>query len=247
MNNPKLKIFCDFDGTLTKNDVWVNSLGKFIRDKNKFTDLCNLFSNLQITAKQCLIRELELVENFDFKKFNECLDKEELDDYFREFIHYCKENDYEVFVLSEGLDYYINYILKKENLNLKVFCNKLITETGTDGKISKLKCEFPFSDENCDWCGMSKRNILISNTNDFENEISVFIGDGTSDSCIANYADIVFAKNSLASYCWKNNITYFEFSNFQDIIKKINKLKEQNKIKQRQFAKSNRRDVLLGG
>ena len=94
---------------------------------------------------------------------------------------------------------------------------------------------------------MSKRNILISNTNDFENEISVFIGDGTSDSCIANYADIVFAKNSLASYCWKNNITYFEFSNFQDIIKKINKLKEQNKIKQRQFAKSNRRDVLLGG
>jgi len=247
LKNPKLKIFCDFDGTFTKNDVWVNSLGKFIKNKDKFEDLCNLFDNLQITAKECLIRELELVENFDFNKFNEYLDKEELDEYAKEFLNYCRENDYDVYILSEGLDYYINYILKKENLNLKVYCNKLVIETGVNGKITKLKCEFPFSDENCEWCGMSKRNILLSNTNDLENEISVFIGDGISDSCIANYSDIIFAKKSLASYCWKNNITYFEFSNFQDIIKKLSNLIDQNKIKQRQISKSNRRDVLLGG
>jgi 2-hydroxy-3-keto-5-methylthiopentenyl-1-phosphate phosphatase len=247
LKNPKLKIFCDFDGTLTKNDVWVNSLGKFIKDRNKFDNLCNLFNNLQITAKQCLVRELELVDNFDFNKFNDYLDKEELDDYAKNFLDYCKENNFDVFIISEGLDYYINYILKKENIELKVYCNKLITETGPDGKIIRLKCIFPYSDENCEWCGMSKRNVLISNTNDLDNEISVFIGDGTSDCCIANYADIVFAKKSLASYCWKNNITYFEYTNFQDVIKKIDKLIEQKSIKQRQISKTKRKDVLLGG
>ena len=247
MKNPKLKIFCDFDGTLTKNDVWVNSLGKFIKDRYKFDSLCNLFNNLQITAKQCLVRELELVDNFDFNKFNDYLDKEELDDYAKNFLDYCKENNFDVFIISEGLDYYINYILKKENIKLKVYCNKLITETGSDGKIIRIKCIFPYSDENCEWCGMSKRNVLISNTNDIDNEISVFIGDGISDCCIANYADIVFAKKSLASYCWKNNITYFEYSNFQDVIKKIDKLIKQKNIKQRQISKTNRKDVLLGG
>jgi 2-hydroxy-3-keto-5-methylthiopentenyl-1-phosphate phosphatase len=247
LKNFKLKIFCDFDGTLTKNDVWVNSLGKFIKAQDKFNVICDLFNNLQITAKQCLTRELALVENFDFKKFNGYLDNEELDDYAKRFLDYCKENNFDVFIISEGLDYYIHYILKKEDLDLKVYCNKLLTETGPGGKIMSVKCEFPYSDENCEWCGMSKRNILISNTNDFENEISVFIGDGTSDSCIANYADIVFAKKSLASYCWKNNITYFEYTNFLDVMNKLNKLIEQRKIKQRQISKTNRRDVLLGG
>jgi 2,3-diketo-5-methylthio-1-phosphopentane phosphatase len=243
----KIKIFCDFDGTITKNDVWVNALGKFIEDEDSFADLCYQFANIQITAKECLTRELELVKNFDFDKFNEYLNSENLDKYFNNFILYCNENNFDIFVLSEGLDYYINYILKKENIDLKVFCNKLITSTDECGKIIKLKCEFPYSDENCNWCGTSKRNALISNTNDLEGEISVFIGDGTSDSCIANYADIVFAKKNLASYCWKNNITYFEYSDFGDIMKKLDKLISQNKIKQRQIAKSNRRDVFAGG
>jgi len=110
----------------------------------------------------------------------------------------------------------INYILKKENLDLTVFSNKLTIVSDLNGNILSLGCEFPYYDEHCNWCGTSKRNILMSNTNDLYGDISVFIGDGISDSCIVNYADIIFAKKNLASYCWKNNITYFEFS--EDII-----------------------------
>jgi 2-hydroxy-3-keto-5-methylthiopentenyl-1-phosphate phosphatase len=78
-------------------------------------------------------------------------------------------------------------------------------------------------------------------------EISVFIGDGFSDACVVNYADIVFAKKSLASYCWKNNITYSEFQSFADIIKKIEKILHNKKLKHRQSAKLKRRDVFLRG
>ena len=119
---------------------------------------------------------------------------------------------------------------------MKYFSNKLVLHKDINNKISEISCEFPFSDEDCNWCGMSKRNILLSNTNDLDNEISVYIGDGISDACVCNYADIIFAKKSLASYCWKNNITYFEYNNFNDIINKLEKLKNQNKFKQRQIA-----------
>jgi 2-hydroxy-3-keto-5-methylthiopentenyl-1-phosphate phosphatase len=245
-----LKIFCDFDGTVTKNDVWVSAFGKFIKDKNKFEIVCEEFTSNVITARECNLRELDLMEDFTFEILDEYLNEEELDDYFKDFIVYCKENDYEITLLSEGLDYYINHILKRENLDLKFFSNKLrikdtIEKNGK--KFLKLTCDFPYSDENCFYCGMSKRNIIINNTNDLENEISVFIGDGISDFCASNYADIVFAKKRLASYCWKNNITYFDFKNFKDVMEKLESMKTKNKIKHKLTAKNLRKDVFLGG
>jgi 2-hydroxy-3-keto-5-methylthiopentenyl-1-phosphate phosphatase len=250
VKNYKLKIFCDFDGTVTKNDVWVSAFGKFIKDKKKFEVVCEEFTSNIITSRECSLRELDLIEDFDFETLNHFLDEEEIDDYFSDFLEYCKKNEYEITLLSEGLDYYINYILNREKIDLKFYSNKLVLneisgEKGT--KKLKLTCEFPYPDEHCTYCGMSKRNIIINNTNDFENEISVFIGDGTSDFCASNYADIVFAKKRLASYCWKNNITYFDFKNFNDVIIKLESLKSKNKLKQKLTAKNLRKDVFLGG
>lgn len=250
MKEYKLKIYCDFDGTVTKNDVWVSALGKFIVDKEKFGVVCEEFTSNVISARECNLRELDLMENFDFETLDKYLDEEELDEYFRYFLDYCKQNNYEITLLSEGLDYYINYILDRENLDLKFFSNKLIAKEIIDDNGNnklKLTCEFPYPDEHCTYCGMSKRNVVINNTNDLDNEVSVFIGDGISDFCASNYADIVFAKKRLASYCWKNNITYFDFKNFNDIINKLESLKAKNKIKHKLTAKNLRKDVFLGG
>ncbi len=245
MKIPKLKIFCDFDGTVTKKDVWVDALGRFITDKTSFAKICDDFSSGKITSRECINRELDLVRNFDFKLFDSFIDLQELDDYFQDFVIFCKENNFGLFLLSEGLDYYIGYVLNKFKIDLPYFCNTLSTQeiNGT----TKLSCYFPYSDEHCNSCGMSKRNILISNTNDFDKEISVFIGDGVSDFCVSHYADIVFAKHTLASYCWKNNITYYEYKDFGDIMKKLINLISKGKIKQRQNSRTLRKEVLLGG
>lgn len=250
MKDYKLKIYCDFDGTVTKNDVWVSALGKFIKDKKKFEIVCEEFTSNVITARECNLRELDLVEDFNIETFHHYLDEEELDDYFKDFLRYCEINDYKIILLSEGLDFYIQYILKRENLDLKYFSNKVILKEISDengNKKIKLSCEFPYSDEHCTYCGMSKRNIILNNTNDLENEVSVFIGDGISDFCASNYADIVFAKKRLASYCWKNNITYYDFKNFNDVMIKLESLKAKNKIKHKMTAKNLRKDVYIGG
>ncbi len=241
-----LKIFCDFDGTVTKKDVWVDALGKFINDNDKFALVCRDFAEGRITSRECIRRELDLVEDFDFSVFNAYIDAQELDDYFLEFIGFCRENNFGLVLVSEGLDYYIKYVLGKFNIDLPFYANELVITEDESGR-KKLSCKFPYSDENCTACGMSKRNVLISMTNELEKEVSVFIGDGVSDFCVSNYADIVFAKKGLASYCWKNNVTYYDFSDFSDVKKKLLKLIEKNQIKQRQYARNLRRDVLLGG
>jgi 2-hydroxy-3-keto-5-methylthiopentenyl-1-phosphate phosphatase len=246
MKNYKLKIFCDFDGTVAVNDIWINSLGKFIKDESKFNEVLSDFNDLAIGGKECACLLLDLIEDFSFEEFNRYLDQEMLDPFFKEFVSFCGENDISLAIVSGGFDYYINYILQKEELDVKFFSSKLISETGKDGKTS-LSCEFPYGDENCSLCETSKRNILINHTNDLDNEISVYIGDGISDFCVVNYADLVFAKGKLASYCWKNNITYFDYTNFNDVINKLRKLLERKTIKHRQEAKIKRRDVFLGG
>ena len=238
----KLKFYIDFDGTITMNDVWVNSIGKFIKDKDKLKEIEDDFIDLKISARECIKKELDLVEDFSYEQFNKYLDEESLEPYFRKFLNWCSENNYPATILSEGLDYYIKYILNKEKMDIQFFSNKLIVSDD-----NKLSCEFPHRDETCNYCGVSKRNVLVNNTNDLEDEISVFIGDGVSDYCVSNYADILFAKKRLASYCWKNNLTYFEYKDFSDVMKKIDKLKEQNKLKHRQEAKVRRKDVFLGG
>jgi 2-hydroxy-3-keto-5-methylthiopentenyl-1-phosphate phosphatase len=243
---PILKIFCDFDGTIAKNDVCINSFDNFIPDKKTHDEIIEKYCNYEYSSREANLRELDLIEDFDFEKFDEHLDKEPLDATFKDFVSYCKENNHELVIVSEGYDYYIKHILERENIDLKFYANKLTTYIDDKGKL-KVTCEFPNSEEMCSWCGTSKRNVIINNTNDLYNEVSVFIGDGASDACAVNYADIIFAKGRLASFCWKNNITYHEFNNFDDISKKLDKLKSENKIKHRQTAKTHRKDVLLGG
>jgi len=243
MKSYKLKIFCDFDGTITKEDVWLNSLVKFISDKKQFDEICDNFQSEKISVRECNIRLLELVENFSFGKFDEYLNDEEIDEYFPDFLKFCRQMKFDVFILSAGLDYYIDYLLKKNSIETEFFSTKMIFNE----EEKKLSCEFPYSDEHCQWCETCKRNILINKTNDFDNEVSVYIGDGVSDYCVSSYADIVFAKGRLASHCWKNNITYFDYKNFSDVKNKLVKLIDGNKIKQRQEAKVRRRDVVMGG
>ncbi len=243
MKNYRLKIFCDFDGTIAKNDVWLNSLGKFASDKKKFKMIYEEMLAGKSRSKETGFRQLELIENFSTDKFNQYLDEEEIDEHFKDFAGFCKANGFELNILSGGWDYYIRHILNRENIDVNFYSTKMLWDSANNN----LSSEFEYSDEYCKTCETCKRNILISRTNDLDNEVSVFIGDGTSDFCVSRYADIVFAKGRLASFCWKNNITYFEYSNFSDIKNKIIKLTQSKKIKHRQEAKIRRRDVLMGG
>lgn len=237
----KLKIYCDFDGTISLKDTWMDVGDFFIRDTEKWADVIRKFESLEIGARECFKRECELMEDFDFDEFNTIIDRQEIDNTFREFKRFCDEKMIPLTILSEGMDYYINRILNNHGLSLPFYANKFVLSA--DKKSFKL--EFPYSDSDCLRCGCCKRNLMLSSTAD--DEIIVFIGDGFSDVCASQYADIVFAKKKLASYCWKNNITYYEYQTFSDVKKKLEKILESKKLRHRQTARLKRRDVFFGG
>lgn len=244
MSGHKIKIYSDFDGTITNGDVWdtwIRLGNHFIKDKEKWSQVIRDFEAQKIGARECYHRELELMEGFNLDEFNRIIDTQPLDSGFLEFLKFCTEQDIPFTILSEGMDYYIERILLNNNLVLPYYANRLLI---ADDKKS-IALDFPYSDSECTKCGCCKRNLLMNMTGD--DEISILIGDGYSDTCVAHYADIVFAKKALASYCWKNNITYFDYVTFNDIRKKIEKIISQKKFNQRQTAKLNRRSLFLRG
>ncbi|MCC7158815.1 MAG: HAD-IB family phosphatase [Ignavibacteria bacterium] len=240
MDKSKLKIYSDFDGTITIYDVWMELGEYFIKDKETWAGTIKQFESQEISTRECFIKECGLMKDFNLEKFNEIIDKQKIDPTFPDFYKFCRQHNIPLMVLSEGMDYYIGRILKNYNFDIPYYANRIVISEDK----SSFALDFPYSDSDCIKCGTSKRNIMLNNTGD--DEISVFIGDGFSDTCAVNYADIVFAKKSLASYCWKNNITYFDYQTFGDVKKKLEKILNK-KLKHRQIAGIKRREVFLRG
>ena len=237
--NRTYKVFIDFDGTITTEDVGEKFFLTFA-DKEKAYAIVQEWLDGKITSRETWERLCALIENLDLKKFDEFIDQIEIDPHFIEFLDFLKERGIEPIVLSDGLDYYINRVLKKYNLtHLKVYSNKAIFENG------KCRPEFPYTDEECDLCANCKRNHVIANSAD--DDFTFYIGDGYSDACPVRYCDFVFAKKSLLKFCEKNRITFFPYSDFSDVQKRMEELFARRRLKKRHTAFLNRREVYLRG
>lgn len=241
MNKPKIRIFCDFDGTITLYDAWIEMCDMFITNREEWARNTKQYVEGKIGNQEVFLKDCSLITSFDIQKYNTMLDKQRIDPGFSNFYRFCKDNMIPLTILSEGMDYAISRILKNNKLEIPFYSNKMVF---TEDK-SFFTVEFPYADADCIKCGISKRNMLMNMTAD--DEVSVYIGDGLSDIYVVHYADIVFAKKTLASYCWKNNITYFDYQTFGDITRKLEKILAQKTIKHRQSAKLKRRDVFMRG
>ena len=52
----------------------------------------------------------------------------------------------------------------------------------------------------------------------------VYVGDGLSDFCVAEQADVVFARSSLAEFCEREEIAFTPFEDFFDVMDGVKKL-----------------------
>jgi len=238
LTNKEFKIFLDFDGTITKNDVGEEIFRTFLDESvaNKIVE--DLLTD-KISARECWESLCESTSGINKKEFNEFIHSQEVDPSLHSFIKYSEENGFKIFVLSDGFDYYIKRILRRENLHhLKYFSNTLeLTEA------RKLIPQFPFYSADCRSSANCKRNHILENSSD--EDFTVFIGDGISDNDAIQYVDFIFAKDDLLKYCELQRITYFPFRNFDDVISRLEKLSNKKRLKKRHQAELKRREAFM--
>ena len=202
-------IYCDFDGTITKEDS-VNEFLKNFTGENWLKSE-KLWIDGKISSRENAIIQVGLLKNISQKQLDDYINSIEIDDYFLDFVDFVKSKNIKLTILSDGFDMFIKRTLKRYNLNIPFYANKFTFKNGN------FNIEFPYYNENCDKkAGMCKCDKV-------KEKSFCYIGDGTSDLCIAQKADFLFASKNLHKFCKENNIKHVPFTSFCNIMETLDK------------------------
>ncbi|MDP1676680.1 MAG: MtnX-like HAD-IB family phosphatase [Bacteroidota bacterium] len=231
-------VFTDFDGTIAVNDIGDAMFNRF-GDIDVCTESFEQYRNGEIDARDCWKKGFASIPSVTKDDFVTFAYSQSVDLHFKTFVEFCSEKNISINVLSDGYDAYIDPVLKREGLDwLPRFSNRL--QFNDDGTVEPI---FPYTDAECKRCANCKRNHLLTKSSD--DNVIVYIGDGISDRCPAQFADIVFAKDSLVSFCETHNITFHRFENFSDVLKNFRMMIETKKPRKRRTAELARKDVFM--
>lgn len=217
MNKNKISnitIVCDFDGTIIYTDSVDELLAHYSIDNN-WTIYEKLWTDGNIDECTCLKNQMNSVRinQIDFHLF---LLKLNLRSGFAQFINFCKINFIPAIIVSDGFEAIITEILKLNNLKIPLIAN-----------------DIKFISENKIFFDPQKRltnnngKLIYAHKDDIVKKIKeaskrlIYIGDGISDIKAIMHADIVFARSSLKKHCKQNNISFFDFKSFYDVIESL--------------------------
>ncbi len=179
----------DFDGTLSLTDVGYEVLLKF--SSRGWDEVDRAYCAGEIGSKEAYARICAILGGTREDLLRFVAEHTVLDPHFAEFYDFCRTHGIDVKVVSDGLDFYIDFVLRKHGLSDIPFYSNVMTFH--DGKPQRI--EFPHANETCSKCGTCKSDILESSLAGYRRII--YVGDGYSDLCPAQKADLVFAKGIL--------------------------------------------------
>jgi 2-hydroxy-3-keto-5-methylthiopentenyl-1-phosphate phosphatase len=211
------KVFLsDFDGTITKKDVIDSIMEKFAPPEWKeiHNNLINGIIDIDVGIEK-MFKLLPSSKKDDI--LNWVLENIEIREGFNEFLDFLNENNIPFVVLSGGIDFYIEPLLEPyKNKILKIYSNKAHFDKDFIEVGFIYKC-----DNICKrHCGVCKPYIM---ERDFKNYYRYFAGDGITDIYAVEFSNEIFATSSLKNYLKKNNIKFYKFENFYDIMEVLNK------------------------
>ena len=203
----KAAVLTDFDGTITRSDVAEDLLREFARPE--WWDLEELHRARKIGTRETMIRQFDLVRASEEDLLRFVDEHAVLDETFRDFAGTCRRRGIHLEIVSEGLDVYVAFLLRKWALDVPYRTNR------TTFHGDRIVLSYPWADPTCTLCGTCKLRRL------FELRVQgyrmAYVGDGSSDLCPAIEADLVFAKGELARLCEEEDVAFIPFERFSDV------------------------------
>ena len=211
---PPLAVFSDFDGTISSCDTWVFLLEKF--GPPEWTEIEKQMLRGELTEKEGFAMEIASLRTSWDIALKTTLKSITIDRYFSDFVNVLAEAEIPFKVVSGGILPMIEALLKKAGIaNVEIRANDV--EVNGD-KWRLIPAKSPSIKGLCNHC----KTHWLREKKEQGYQI-VYIGDGHTDRCPAECADIVFAKAELAKYCRKNGMEFQPFDSFRNIISFLNK------------------------
>jgi 2-hydroxy-3-keto-5-methylthiopentenyl-1-phosphate phosphatase len=233
-----VRIYSDFDGTIVQEDVGELLFRHFCGDAY-FDEIRSYWNSGALTAMEAYAKLCAAIPQLSLSMLENFLSAYSADPSFARFVTWCDEKRFPVFILSDGLDLYIDNLLAKAGVVVPYASNKMHLSSASP------RMEFPFADARCPALGNCKSNHVALRSRD--DDVIVYIGDGASDFEAAQYADLVFARGDLETYCQEQNISFRRFSTFTTVREVLSLLISQRKLRKRKHAEILRRQLWASG
>ena len=206
-------VLCDFDNSAVKENVAELLLDRFSSE-----------GPLQDQRQQVRRRELTL------KDYQECAfslvreERETLKQYsaehatlregFVELAEYCKERGIELAIVSCGLDFYVEGVLERHGLEEIPYYAVEVNFSGQG-----MGYTYRYTKPDCQDWGTCKCRVLEQYRN--QSHQVIYVGDGRSDLCVAQKADLVLARTQLLEFCQDKGIPHRPLRDFHDVIDEL--------------------------
>lgn len=215
-------VFCDFDGTISVTDTGIAIIDAL--DLDEAWEVEYEWRRGEIDSMECLSRQFAMVQ-LPPDDLCALIDSFPLHEDFRDFFELLRSRSAYIVVVSDGLDFYVDRMLRRLGfeacegervLDRQYDCvprfanHAIVTQQG-------VRIEFPHQSAVCAQCGNCKLDHLFRLRPHFRRVI--YMGDGHSDMCPAKYADVLFARSHLAEDAAQNGIAFHPFESFEDIIR----------------------------
>jgi len=200
----------DFDGTIATVDTTDAVL-------EAFADPCWQAVEAEwkagrIGSRECLVRQISLLRATP-QELDDLISTFRIDPHFEGFVEYCQTRDIGIRIVSDGLDRSIATVLRRAGIDVPYFANRLEYIGGGHWRLS-----FPNARSDC---RALAGNCKCAALGRHPRALKVVIGDGRSDFCMAEEADLVIAKSALLRLCVDQGLPHHSFVTFADAAKHL--------------------------
>jgi 2,3-diketo-5-methylthio-1-phosphopentane phosphatase len=209
------KILCDFDGTISVEDVIDSLLDRFGRPGWEVLE--QDWRAGRIGSRECMTGQVALLD-LTQTELDKHLSTLWIDHAFPAFVAKARDLATPIRIVSDGLDYAIEQILGRYGLdNLPLAANHLAP--GMPPR--KWQLTSPFQAEGCRSGTCKCACVEQARQGGYK---TLLIGDGASDFCAADRVDFVFAKHRLIEHCRHAGIPYVPITGFEDALELLPRL-----------------------
>ena len=199
----QVSISCDFDGTITLADTVDAILEQFAEPE--WMDVEADWQAGKFGSRECLQEQTKLLRMTP-DVLDEWIDDIEVDPDVKGFFSDCFQMGVPVSVVSDGYDWTIRRVLARIGVRgVPIIANRLV-HLGED----RWMARFPHAAQNCS-SGVCKCAAINAPAQ------LVHIGDGRSDVCVSDMADLVFAKGHLLESRARRGLSSIGFERFDEV------------------------------
>src|SRR6266850_2688386 len=219
LQTPNAILFLDFDGTITRRDA-VDVILEAYADP-EWLRFESEWREGRLGSRDCLRAQMGLVRA-SRGQLDTLLDEIEIDQGLIPLLEMCAAHNIPAHIISDGFDYCIRRILSRAKHVVALLRGARICASRLEVRGQQWRTEFPFFQQTCGHgCATCKPAVmrLLNPTN----APALFVGDGLSDRYAVASADLVFAKNGLATYCNENEIEHTLFRDLNDVATQLDR------------------------